>query len=230
MNRNRSDSPPHLREQPPTWPRREPDRGARSHSRQREPEVYEESSAHELYPGATAMEDLLQTGDELGRLRILGRYIVTRLLVLSCAGWLGGAKLRVERRVALEHLALLPQHDWERLALERLCVLCRETPAPAIVPAAIVAAEAAAKRGHGFGAFALYRATYELARNRGWWAAAATAARGIVRLARLDEARYSERLWERRARVLDRRVARLDAAASVAAAHAGRAAAAAARR
>ncbi|MEX1182718.1 MAG: hypothetical protein WEF86_05750 [Gemmatimonadota bacterium] len=206
MSQRWSARPQWLREQPPEWPGGDPlDRSGRW---RREPDAFELSMSRELYPGATVMEDLAETDEEIDCSRILARYTVLRVLVLSGAGWLTGPRLRIERRVALEHLALLPQHDWERHALERLCHLCRETPADTIVTAAAVAAEAAAKRGHVMGAFALYRAAYELARRRAWWAAGAAIARGVSRLARLEEARYSERLWARRARVLDRRVAR----------------------
>jgi broad specificity phosphatase PhoE len=40
------------------------------------------------------------------------------------------------------------------------------------------------------------------------WDDAARAARGIARIARMDEARYSTRLWEWRATVLEGRAAR----------------------
>lgn len=199
--------PQHLREQPPVWPF-DDDEDLGSRRSRREPDVFELSSDREPYPGATALEDLVDDHDEIGCTRILARYTVLRVLLLSGAGWLSGARLREERRIALEHLALLPSHDWERMVLERLNALCRETPAPAIVPAAALAAEAAAKRGHRLGAFALYRAAFELGRRRAWWAEAAAVARGVSRLARSQEAHRSERLWSRRARVLERRVAR----------------------
>jgi hypothetical protein len=199
----------HLRERPPVWPRHEgewDDTEPKAWSR--EPEIYEEAGTLELYPGATVMDDLFDADDEVACTRVLARYTVVRVLLLSAAGWLGGARLRVERRIAAEHLTLLPAHDWERQALERLTALCIETPEPAVITAATVAAEAAAKRGHAMGAFALYRAGYELARRRAWWAEAAAAGRGIATLARLNEAHYSVRLWERRIRVLERRIAR----------------------
>lgn len=197
-----------LREQPPAWPRPDEDFGPEPRRLQRPVELFEESSAFEVYPAATVMEDLAEPGDELATLRILARYTVLRLFVLSGAGWLAAAKLRQERRIALEHLTLLPEQDWERLTLERLANLCRETPAESIIAAAAVSAESAAKRGHIMGAFAIYRSAFELARRRAWWSEAAAVARGVSRLARFDEAHYSARLWERRARVLERRVAR----------------------
>lgn len=208
MEREWKSQPKRLRERPPAWPQPDEDFGPLPARMLRPPELFEESSAFEIYPGATVLEDLADLADDRASLRILARYTVLRLLVLSAAGWLAGAKLRQERRIALEHLALLPEHDWERLSLERLADLCRETPAESIVTAAVVAAEAAAKREHVMGAFALYRAAFELARRRAWWGEAAALARGVSRLARLNEAHWSARLWERRARVLERRVAR----------------------
>lgn len=202
--------PGRLRERRPRWPRRdEEDRPERQRwNREREP--FEDDAVAELYPGSLVMEDLSASTDDGSTLRILGRYTVIRVLLLSAAGILAGTALRVERRVALEHLALLPAGDWERRALERLARICRELPGADVAAAAFVAAETAAKLGHPMGAFALYRAGYEMSLGYGWWEPAAAAADGIARLARLEEARYSERLWERRAGVLARRAARAE--------------------
>jgi hypothetical protein len=204
--------PGRLREQPPpSWPRRPSDDEApHSHSRRwkRDPEPFEEHALPELYPGSLVMDDLALDDDDAVTLRVLVRYTVTRLLSLRCAGALRSTRLRMELRVALQHLAMLPEHDWERRTLERLTMLCRAEPGPEIVEAAAIAAEAAAKRSHTRGAFALYRAGYELAVARQWWEAAAQVARGIAQLARLEEAPYSIRLWRRRAAVLERRAIR----------------------
>lgn len=198
-----------LRERPPHWPRRnrEDDGGDTPHPHSRQPEPFEDGALPELYPGALVMEDLT-ADNEVATLRVLARYTVARLLLMSLAGRIGGRKLRIERRIALEHLAMLPDHDWERRALERLAMLCRDAPAPELVQAATSAAEAAAKRSHVMGAFCLYRAGYELALAEQWWAEAAQVARGIAQLARLEEARFSIRLWRRRAAVLEGRAAR----------------------
>jgi hypothetical protein len=198
--------PRRLRERRPPWPRRDPDDdrpGPRRWEREREP--FEDDAIAELYPGSLVMEDLATSPDESATLRILGRYTVIRLLLLSAAGIIEGTSLRVERRVALEHLAMLPSHDWERRSLERLARLCREAPGPDIADAVFVAAEASAKRGQPMGSFALYRAAYEMSCAHAWWSHAGRAARGIAHLARLEEARWSERLWDKRAAVLERR-------------------------
>jgi hypothetical protein len=198
-----------LRERRPPWPQRDGDEDRPERQRwDREREPFEDGAVAELYPGSLVMEDLEASGDEGSTMRILARYTVIRLLLLSAAGVIAGTALRVERRVAMEHLAMLPAQDWERRVLERLARLCRETPGVELVEGLVVAAESAAKRGQAMGAFALYRAGYELSRGRGWWAAGALAARGIARLARLEEARWSERLWDKRAGVLERRAAR----------------------
>jgi hypothetical protein len=204
-----------LRERPPVWPRREDGRGDRPGRRpwEREREPFEEGALPELYPGSLAMEDMVPTEDDSATLRVLARYTVLRLLLLSISGALSGTKLRTERHIALDHLALLPEYDWERRSLERLARLCSETPAPELVQAATGAAEAAAKRSQAMGAFALYRTAYELAIAEEWWAEAAQVARGIAQLARLEEAGYSIRLWRKRAVVLDGRAARAAAAA-----------------
>lgn len=201
-----------LRERPPPWPRRNDDDRFEPRRWQREPEPFEDGALPELYPGSLVMDDLVAESDAAATLRILARYTVVRLMLLTLSGSLAGRKLRVERRIALEHLGLLPAWDWERRALERLAMLCRRAPAPELVDAATVAAEAAAKRSQVMGAFTIYRAAYELALSERWWGEAAQVARGIAQLARLEEAHYCIRLWRRRARVLDGR-ARRDAAA-----------------
>jgi hypothetical protein len=150
----------------------------------------------------------LTEADPAGTVRVLVRYAVIRVVLLTEAGLLRGIKLRTERRVATEHLALLPAEDWERTALRRVNDLCAETPPPRLPGAILVAAEAAAKRGHTMGAFAFYRTAHHLAMQVRGWDEAGRAARGVARLARLDEARYSTRLWEWRATVLERRAAR----------------------
>jgi hypothetical protein len=197
-----------LRELPPVWPRRVAEPEPAGQRWLRSPEPFEDRGAFEPYPGAAVLEDLSPGQDETAALRILARYTVVRVVALASTGLLAGPKLRSERRVALEHLALLPAHDWERHALERLAELCRETPAPVLASAALAAAECAAKRGHRMGAFALYRAGYEIARDRRWWADAGHAAAGIARLSALAELPYSVRLWRWRARVTERRALR----------------------
>lgn len=212
-----------LRERPPHWPRRnhDGDDADASHPHRREPEPFEDGALPELYPGALVMEDLTAADNDVATLRVLARYTVARLLLMSLAGRIAGRKLRVERRIVLEHLALLPDHDWERRALERLAMLCRRAPAPELVAAATSAAEAAAKRSHVMGAFCLYRAGYELALAEQWWAEAAQMARGIAQLAGLEEARCSIRLWRRRAAVLEGRAARATLSAAAASGRAG---------
>jgi hypothetical protein len=201
------DRTPWLREHTPGWPEHDEDGGS-VHDRWRPMEPFEAPADCDVYPGATALDDLEDAPDGAECARILVRYTVLRVFLLSAAGWLTGPRLRTERRIALEHLMTLPAHDWERRTLERLNSLCRETTTTALIAAAKAAAEAAAKRGHCMGAFAFYRAAFNLSRRRGWWAEAADVARCVSRLARLEEARYSERLWARRARVLERRVQR----------------------
>lgn len=197
-----------LREQPPIWPRRgnRPAPGAQRWLR--EPEPFEDRGVFEPYPGATVLQDLDTTQDEVGSLRILCRYTAIRVLVLATAGRITGPDLRTECRVARAHLSLLPPHDWERRVLERLCEVCSVVPAGAAFNAAIIAAEAAAKRGHRMGAFALYRAAYELARDRSGWPDAARAAAGIARITRQAEAIHSTRVWRWRVGVLERRARR----------------------
>jgi hypothetical protein len=197
-----------LREQPPRWPRRDAAGDGEGQPWLRDPEPFEDRGMHEPYPGATVLDDFALSEDEATSLRILARYTTTRVLLLSVAGRLAGHKLRTECSVAREHLSLLPPHDWERRVLERLCDACRGLSGAAVVDAAIVAAEAAGKRGHAMGAFGLYRGAYEAARDRAWWPDAARAAAGIARLAELAEARRSARVWRWRTGVLERRARR----------------------
>ena len=204
-----------LREQPPSWPRRNTGDDPEDPRRQREREPFEDNVLPELYPGSLVMEDLVAADDDAATLRVLVRYTVARLLIMSLSGALTGKKLRLEKRIALEHLALLPDYDWERGALERVLSACTDVPGRGVVEVITRAAEAAAKRSRIMGAFVFYRAAWELAVKYGWWAEGAQVARGIAQLARLEEARYSVRLWRRRAAVLERR-ARRDAEARAA--------------
>jgi hypothetical protein len=198
-----------VRELPAAWPRRDREHDQPLRQRWlREPEPFEDAAGCERYPGATVLEDLTDSGDGGAALRILARYTVSRLLLLPAPAR-PDAALRTERRVALAHLGLLPKHDWERRALERLAGLCLEPPEPALVDCAIIAAECAARRNHQMGAFALYRAAFEVAVARHWWMEAARCAAGVLRLARLDEARVSTRRWEWRVRVLEQRAVAL---------------------
>jgi hypothetical protein len=209
MEPDRKQRPARVQEEQPCWPRRSPAGRAEPARWVRPLEPWETPYGIERYPGATVLEDWELTEDDPGgTLRVLVRYAVIRVVQLSEAGLLRGVKLRTERRIASEHLALLPAVDWERRALRRVNDLCAETPPPTLPPAILVAAEAAAKRAHTMGAFALYRAAHTLAMDMRAWDAAGRAARGIARLARLDEAPYSTRLWEWRAMVLERRAVR----------------------
>lgn len=203
----------HLRERPPVWPQRgsDGDNQPRRWSRDREP--FEDGALPELYPGALVMEDLTAVGDDAATMRVLARYTVARLFMLTASAELAEPDLRTERRIALEHLGLLADYDWERRALVRLAMHCREEPGTELIEAAITAAEAAAKRSHTLGAFTLYRAAYELAIAKQWWAAAAQVAGGIAQLARLEEAHRSIRLWRRRAAVLEARARAAETAA-----------------
>lgn len=197
-----------LREQPPVWPRRG-NRAASGLQRWlRDPEPFEDRGIFEPYPGATVLQDLDTTQDESGSLRIVCRYTAVRVLLLGAAGRITGPDLRTECRVARGHLSLLPPHDWERRVLERLCDVCCVVPLGATVDAAIIAAEAAAKRGHRMGAFALYRAAYELACDRSGWPDAARAAAAIARISRQADAHHSTRVWRWRVGVLERRARR----------------------
>jgi len=206
-----------LRERPPVWPQREHEPEFPQEPRLRAREPYEPGGLAESYAGSVSIEDMASMGGE-ENIRVLVRFTISRLLAMTFSGQLTGRGLRIERRVAMEHLALLPGHDWERRLLERLVGLCRETIVPSIFGPLLLTAEAAAKRGHNYGAFDLYRAGYHLGISRGWWVEAENAATGIARLAQLDEARVSARLWNKRAFVLRRRIARIEAEAAAKAA------------
>lgn len=197
-----------LREQPPTWPRRNTGDCPDDPRRRREREPFEDDALPELYPGSLVMEDLVEADDDAATLRVLARYTVARVLVMCLSGDLTGTTLRLEKRMALEHLALLPDYDWERRALERVIIACTDEPARGIIEVVVSAAEAAAKCSRIMGAFAFYRAAWELAVENAWWPEGAQVARGIAQLARLEEARYSIRLWRRRAAVLEARATR----------------------
>jgi hypothetical protein len=168
----------------------------------REPEPFEPRASAEAYPGGTVLEDMQPDQEHGETLRILARYTVVRLLALWGAGWLHGPKLHTERRIALEHLSLLPADDWERRSLERLAGACRQEPSPAVLASALGPAMSAARADQPMGAFALYRCVYELGLQHGWLEQATAAAAGIARLSRMYEAPRSRRIWGWRARVL----------------------------
>jgi hypothetical protein len=210
MRPDRKRHVPRVREDPPSWPKRQriPRTGGPERWR-RQPEPWETPYGVERYPGATVLEDWeLTLEDRMSTARVLARYAVIRVVLLSEAGLLRGVKLFTERRIATEHLALLPADDWERMTLRRVNDLCAETPPPGLPAAILVAAEAAAKRGHVMSAFAFFRTAHHLAMAARAWDEAGRAARNIARLARMDEARYSTRLWEWRATVLEGRATR----------------------
>ncbi|HSK17511.1 MAG TPA: hypothetical protein VK912_00115 [Longimicrobiales bacterium] len=200
--------PARMREQPPPWPRRNVGDRPGDARREREREPFEDNVLPELYPGSLVMEDLVVTHDDKATLRVLARYTCARVLVMCLSGELTAAKLRMEKRITLEHLALLPDYDWERRALERVIVACTDEPARDIIEIITSAAEAAAKRSQVMGSFVFYRAAWELAVKNEWWPEGAQVARGIAQLARLEEASYSIRLWRRRAAVLEARATR----------------------
>jgi hypothetical protein len=196
-----------VRERPAPWPRRvymtaEQHRHA-PWLREREP--FEDFARLEAYPGAAVINDLAEDAGKQATLRVLARYTVIRIFELCAAGRLAGPKLRTEQRVAAGHLALLPPHDWERHALERLSAACTEELTPAALDFARACAEAASKRGQQLGAFALYRATCEVAERQQWWDDAAAGAHGIMRLARSAQASRSARIWRWRTRVYEAR-------------------------
>jgi hypothetical protein len=205
---NCSNGRPRVR--PAPWPRRVHMTPARHRHqrwlRQREP--FEDLAALEAYPGAAVLEDLAEDAGTPATLRVLARYAVIRIFELCAAGRLSGPKLRTEQRVAAGHLALLPAHDWERHALEKLSAACTEELSPAALDLARVCAEAAGRRGQRLGAFSFYRATCEVAAQREWWDDAAAGAGGISRLAQEQAALRSARIWRWRARVFEARHAR----------------------
>lgn len=184
-------------------------RGGRSRllgrGRSRDPEPFEDAALCEPFPGATVLADLAAPVQADATRLVLARYAVIRILLLAAAGRLRGPRLRREQRVAAAHLATLPSSDWERHTLDRLAHACGERPDSATLDLARSCADSAAQRGHPMGAFALYRAVYEVALAREWWEEAACAAGGIQRLAELEQARRAERVWRWRTRVLQTR-------------------------
>jgi hypothetical protein len=216
-----------VREKRPAWPRRRrplrwtddglSDGNAGIRRWLRDPEPFEPQSAWESHPGAVVLDDMTPDRDEADSARILARFTVVRLFTLWGSDRLAGPGLQTERRVAAEHLNLLPPRDFERRSLERLTSLCRAQPTREAVMAALAPAMSAARDGHMMGAFALYRVAFELAAGRHWWEEATAAAAGIARLARMYEAHRSHRTWMWRARICSVRADRQRQAESEAA-------------
>jgi hypothetical protein len=135
------------------------------------------------------------------------RFTAVRTVAEVLAGGVDERELRVARNVALKHLRSLPAVDREAWSLKRMLIGISAEPHRSTVTALLQAGAAAAVRGHGRGAYAMFHIAYRLSRPRGWHAEAGRAARGFERLATRGGAVYSPRLWRRRARLMEERAA-----------------------
>jgi hypothetical protein len=190
----------------PRWRR---DEGARESSRGgvREPEPWE--SCDERSPGELVLADLEGLAeDPASAAVVVARFAALQLALRGAAGETGGGMLALERLAAAAYLARAAALSArERRALALVLDRASQRPTPDLADALLAAGTAAEGRGHGAGALALYRESYRLAVERGWAAEGARAARAMAALAESAGARYSPRLWRRRAAVLERRAA-----------------------
>jgi hypothetical protein len=183
------------------WPARVAERRERRWTRVPEPwEVH-----GEVFEGETVLRDLAGVRADVARAeRIVARYVAVRLLVRADAARLAGAELASELATVDAYLVLLPPSDPERRALETALQFGAGRQQKRLATALIAAGVAAESHGHVAGAFRLYRAAYEWSVAREWRVEGARAARAIERSAARGGGARSARLWERRARVLER--------------------------
>jgi hypothetical protein len=161
---------------------------------------------YELFPGATVLDDLeTHPADETAARWIIVRYAAVRGVASLLGDRIDERELRIERNVGLNHLRSVPMLDREAWSLRKMLEALRPQPQRQLAKYLVDAGEAAARRGHGRGAYAMFHVAYRLSLPRRWHAEGARAARGIERLAREGGAVYSPRLWRRRARVMERR-------------------------
>jgi hypothetical protein len=172
----------------------------------RPPELWERR--YEAFTGELVLEDPVRR--RFDTTLVLARYLTLRVAAHAASDDWSAFLPEVERALALEYLGALPSRMPERRWLR--AVLTSIDGAGLVVPGTVsrlsAAAAAASKRGHRCGAFALWRAAYELACRRGWEGAAGRVARAIARAAAAGRGRRAERLWSRRARVHELRAAR----------------------
>jgi hypothetical protein len=184
------------------WPARVAERRQRRWLR--EPEPWEAKG--EAFAGEMVLRDLEASRDEPSATeRIIARYVVTRLLESMRAENARADALARERLIAEQYLSLIAEGDAERRALGTVLQLRAGRTQTRAVAALLAAGSAAASHGHVSGAFRLQRTAYELAVAEGWLAEGARAARSIEQSALRGGGMRSAQLWDRRARVLERR-------------------------
>lgn len=188
----------------PAWVR---DEGVRELPRRwaRAPEPWERE--HEGAEDTWALEDLPHTlGDLSAAAGVLARFAVLRLVLRAAARLESKTTLEEERRIVSGYVALPGAADAvERRALSTALRLAGPTPPSELCDALVDAAASASARGHESGACALARSAYTLGLERGWATQAARAARAMAAQAEAGGGQRSQRLWRRRAVVLERR-------------------------
>jgi hypothetical protein len=159
-------------------------------------------SFNDTHDGAVVLYDLeraaLSTG---GTTRIIARYMAVRFLRIATARPQSLPTLHAERADAGAYTTALHAPPAEARALRAVVQLARFRPPRRIVQFLDEAAAAALGSRDGWGAFALHREAYRLARAAGWHAEAARAAGAIAQLALSGGGRRSPRLWRLRQRL-----------------------------
>jgi len=186
------------------WPERTGPSGMETRRHDRPREMWEKQT--ELFAGETALGDLGPHIDPVDANLILARYFTVRA-VLRAAEAAPDALLDVELDTARDHLSSVPRHRTERRWLMAvLASIATGSGASAATVSRLAAAAAAASRGaHRHGAFALWKAGWDVATRSRWHVQAGRIAGAIAGAAGQAGARRSSRLWARRARVQLRR-------------------------
>jgi hypothetical protein len=163
------------------------------------------------YPAETVLEDLGPGVSDEDTLVIVARFAALRVAVLARENDLPGDALEAERAAALSYASVLPVRAAERRQLGEVARAARPGGGPrGLVRMLATAAESAVSRGHTRGAFALFHGAWDLALNAGALTDALRVAKRISDLAAREGAPRSSRLWGRRARALEKRIARME--------------------
>ncbi len=173
---------------------------------ERTPELWEQT--FELFVGESVLEDLAAHCSRQESLQIVARYQVLRVAAHAGFDLWDAIDPEIERAAAEAWLRTLPNLAERRWLTGVLAAVTAEGDVrQAAISCLAGAAAAALEAGHTQGAFALQRTAYQIARAHAWHAEAARVCRAIARSAAEQSARHSQRLWDRRARVHERKAA-----------------------
>jgi len=179
---------------------------SRERNRHRRPaELWELRPESEAWVGERALADLVPDTERTDALLILARYLTLRVAAHIGQPDAGTFNAGAERSTAREYLDALDDDIPEGRWLYAILGSSTTRVSRALVSRLNAAATAASRRGHVNGAFALRSTAYEVATRNGWDIEAGRVARAMAAAADRGGGRRSRSLWNRRARVHERR-------------------------